>query len=192
MANSFGTETPPAPQPNGGNALSSQALAGAPMAASPAVAGPAAQPAAAGGQAPGQAAPQISGEQVVAALRHFDAIKSEVGQVLKEPSLGKTNLKSKIIDGVARLVGERILTPAQAVEELAKVPTEPLQQLKWAKGMMTQAQQAENVLLDHYGMSNPHFGAVEDHFAGSSAGDRDSHTDHMSALMGMLGKTKNG
>lgn len=172
MANSFGTETPPAPSPGGGNALSSGAMT-APQGASP----PAGQP----GQAATPAPPTHA--QTVAALRHLDAVRKEIEIIAKDPTLGKSNMKSKVIDGVLRLVAGGIMQTTQAVEELSKVPTEPLLQMKWAKSMLTQTQQAENGILDHYGATSPHTGTVADHFNSTQdVSHPDDHQEHLGAL----------
>jgi hypothetical protein len=177
MANSFGTETPPAPDPDVSNALMSGAPSVAPNALTVAPAGPSASPAGA------QPAPPTH-EQTITALRHFDAIRKELQIILADPALGKSSVKSRIIDGMTRLVSARFLKPAEAVTELAKVPQEPLMQLKWAKGMLLQAQNAENSILDHYGMTNPNFATVGDHFAATQGmGNPDDHGDHMAALV---------
>jgi hypothetical protein len=171
MANSFGTETPPAPNPGMGNALTSGAM---PQPAAPQ--GP-------GGPAGAQAPPPPTHAQTVAALRHFDAIRKELEIIAKDPALGKSSVKSKIIDGVMRLVAERFMKPVQAVDELSKVPTEPLLQMKWVKTMYAQAQAAENGILDHYGATQPHLGTVADHFAGTKgAYNPDDHGDHLAAM----------
>lgn len=116
-------------------------------------------------------------------MRHFDAIKRELEIIAADPALGKSSVKSKIIDGVMRLVTERFMKPVQAVDELSKVPAEPLLQMKWVKTMYTQAQQAENGILDHYGATSPHLGAVADHFAGTKgAYSADEHLDHVAAM----------
>jgi hypothetical protein len=172
MANSFGTETPPAPNPGMGNALMSGAGPAPPAPQQPGPGGPP-QP---------QPAPPTHA-QTVAALRHFDAIRKELEIVAKDPALGKSSVKSKIIDGVMRLVAERFMKPVQAVDELSKVPAEPLMQMKWVKTMYAQAQQAENGILDHYGATQPHLGTVADHFAGTKGTyNPDDHQDHLSAL----------
>lgn len=178
MANALGTETPPSPDPGGGNALSSGA-----------VSGPAQPPAQAAGAPGGQPAPQgPTHAQMVAALRHFDAVRKELGIIAQDPALGKSNVKSKITDGVVRLVAGGIMQTTQAVDELSKVPDEPLLQMKWTKAMLAQAQAAENGILDHYGATAPHFGTVADHFADSAdAGDPDDHHGHMKALAGIYG-----
>lgn len=173
MSNALTTDTPPSPQP-GGNALSSGAM-------------PSPQPSGAPGAAPGvqpaQPAPPTHA-QTIAALRHFDAVRRELELVAKDPALGKSNVKSKIIDGVLRLVAGGIMQTTQAVDELSKVPVEPLLQMKWVKGMYTQAKQAEDGILDHYGATQPHFGDVAGHYAATKeAANPDDHQDHMSALM---------
>lgn len=177
MANSFGTETPPAPNPGSGNALTSGA--GPMPQAAPQPGGPQGAP----------APPPPTHAQVIAMLRHQDAVRRELEIIAKDPALGKSSVKTKIIDGVLRLVAERFLKPVQAVDELSKVPTEPLLQMKWVKTMYAQAQAAENGILDHYGATSPHMGAVADHFAGTKGTyNPDDHDDHMAAMTANYGR----
>lgn len=167
---------PPIPDQTGtsGNGLQPMAP---PQAGAPAAAG-----APAGGAAP---PPPPTHEQTVAALRHFSAIKNQLTAILKDAATGKSDVKSKIIDGVTNLVAERILSAPQAVSQLANVPSEPLEQRKWLQTMMQQAQSAENNLLDHYGATSPHFGAVADHFEGTkNISHPDDHMGHLAALHG--------
>lgn len=162
MANALGTENPPPPQPGGGNALMSGTGPQVPTAQQPA---------------------PPTHAQTIAALRHFDAIRKEIELIAKDPSLGKSNLKSKIIDGVLRLVASSMMPTTQAVDELSKVPTEPLLQMKWVKTMYAQAKQAENGILDQYGATQPHFGTVAGHFqATENAANPNDHQDHLKAL----------
>lgn len=169
MPNALSNGTlPPAPQQDGGNGLQ----AGAPAA------GPGAIP----GGAPAPPPPPPSHEQTVAALRHFDAIKGELVALLQDPAAGRSDLKSKIIDGVTKLVSERMISAPQAVQQLAQVPSDPLAQRKWMQTMLAQTVQAENNVLDHYGHGNPSLGDVAGHFAGRSGGNRDDHMEHMKAL----------
>src|SRR5262249_4695331 len=114
-----------------------------------------------GGAAPQQAmqaAPSL--QQTVAALRHFDAVKRELGVLLGNPAIGKSDAKSQIIDGVMNLVSERFMSPEEAVITLSKVPENPLQQRKWLQTTLAQTQQSENAVLDHFGAGNPHVGTV--------------------------------
>ncbi len=156
-----------------------------PASAAIAAAPPAPGPAPGGSVAPGQPqqppAPPTH-EQTVAALRHFDAVKQQLGAILKDPAVGKSDMKSKIIDGVTRLVAEGFMPATAAVDELSKVPSDPLQQLHWAQAMMAQTKNAENNILDHYGMGNPHFGTVAEHMAMPIKNNRADHLDHIAAM----------
>lgn len=179
MANMLqGEGTPPPPDLNNANGAASATRA------------PMMPPMPAQGGAEGQPAPTHA--QTVAALRHFDKIKRELEGLIENPELGKSDMKSQIIDGFARLVADRMMSPAQAVVGLAAVPTEPFQQKKWAQTQLAQAQQAEDVILDHFGAANPHFdGGVDHHFGGEMpAGGGDDHMDHMQALMATYSKKK--
>jgi hypothetical protein len=114
-------------------------------------------------------------EQTVAALRHFDAIKSILAPLLQDPALGKSNMKMPIIDAVTKLVSERIISPGTAVDQLSKVPSDPLLQRKVLQTMMQHAIQAERVILAHHAIG----------FAGQGPQPNpsaDSHMDHMAAL----------
>jgi hypothetical protein len=133
------------------------------------------------------AAPAPTHAQTVAALRHFGAIKEELGTLLKNPALGKSSIKSAIIDGTTKLVAERIISPAQAVMQLGKVPEAPLEQRKWVQMMMAQTIQAANAVLDHHAAGQ--HGPVD--FAQDHPGDDynpDDHMSHMDALMGQYSK----
>jgi hypothetical protein len=136
MANPLesGSVSPPAPNPNAGESNALQQGA-------PAQAGPQQQP------APTHAL-------TVAALRHYDAIKGELKTLLSNPSLGKSDIKSQVIDGVSKLVAERMMTPDNAVMELSKVPEDPLQQRKWVQQQMMQATQAEQSVVEQHRNTN--------------------------------------
>lgn len=159
---------PPAPAPDGGAQNSLQQ--GSPPQGSPGAPGGAPQPA------------PPSHAQTVAALRHFDAVKGELAKLLKNEAVGKSNLKSEIIDGVTHLVSQRMIAPAQAIVQLSQVPEDPIKQRQWLMTMMQQTVQAENVILDHYGQGNPSLGEVHEHFSGMDHGKTDDHMTHMAAL----------
>ncbi len=116
--------------------------------------------------------------QTVAALRHFHAIGSELETLLRNPSLGRADVKSDIIDGVTKLVSSRMMTPAQAVMQLADVPQDPVAQRKWIQQHYQQNEQAANSVLDAHRVSH----------AGKKAmpqGDPDKHQDHLAGMMKM-------
>jgi hypothetical protein len=154
MANSLeaGNVSPPAPNPDAGNALQQ----GAP-------------------QQPQQAPAPPDHAQTVAALRHFDAVKAELTTILKNPSLGKSSVKSQVIDGVTSLVSQRIISPAQAVIQLSQVPEDPIKQRQFIQQQMAQTVQAERTIIAHHGAG----------FAGGGpepTPSADGHMDAMTAL----------
>lgn len=160
MANplEIGNVSPPAPNPDAGNALQQ----GAP-------------------QQPQKAPPPPSHAETVAALRHFDAVKGELKTLLSNPALGKSDIKSAIIDGTTKLVAERMIKPADAVIQLSQVPTDPLQQRKWLQSLLMQAVQAEHGIMDHHRNTNLGSGdwATESQQHNTNP---DNHMQDMSAL----------
>lgn len=136
---------------------------------------------------PTQGAPQAAPappthEQTVSALRHFHAVIGEIQSILKDPATGKSDQKSKIIDGTTKLVSERMLSPAQAVMQLSQVPTDPLQQRKWLQTMLAQTAQSANVILDHHAMGSPGTLDSSVEHARSTIPSKDDHMNHMTAL----------
>lgn len=139
---------------------------------------------------PQQGAPQAPAgppapthEHAVATLRHMDAISHELLPILQDKNLGKASVKSKIIDAATRLVGRRMLTPAQAVEQLGGVPNDPQLQRKWVEKHYQTAIQASDAVLDHHRQAFPGSGdwGIE---GAQQHGDPDDHLGAMSAVMG--------
>jgi hypothetical protein len=98
--------------------------------------------------------PAPSHAQTVAALRHFYAIQQELTTLLKNPDIGKADMRSAIIDGASKLVADRIVPAAMAVQTLSSVPDKPFDQKKWIEQQYMQNMQARNAVLQHHGMAN--------------------------------------
>lgn len=118
--------------------------------------------------------------QTVAALRHFSAITRELKALLSDPAVGRSSMKSQIIDGVTKLVQDRIISAPQAVEQLGGVPEAPFQQKQWLINHYEQSMQAAGAVLDHHW--NAFRGAPEESIDKSASPD--DHMDQMSGLMG--------
>jgi hypothetical protein len=102
------------------------------------------------GVMPRRRMPAPSHTETVGALRHFMAIVDELQVLEKNPALGRTDCKAAMIDGVTKLVSERMISPANAVSQLANIPSDPLAQRKWVKQMLQQTIAAQNNVLDHH------------------------------------------
>ena len=127
-------------------------------------------------QAPPAPPPAPSHQQTVAALRHFAALERELTTLLKDPDLGKADLKSKIIDGTTGLVAQGYLTPAAAVTELGTVPERPFDQKKWLEQHFVQTIAAANQVLGHHQAAFPGGAPNEE------APSMDDHHDLMQGL----------
>lgn len=134
-----------------------------------------------GGAPQQQAPPPPTHAQTMAALRHFHAIEDELKPILEDPQLGKSSVKSKIVDGVTKLVANKIITPAQAVMQLASVPDDPLQQRKWATDQMVTTMHAQDTILHHHAQGGP-----EDPAAMTS--NPDDHLQAMDSVMSNYAK----
>ena len=137
-------------------------------------------------QAPAGPPPAPSHQQTVAALRHFAALERELTTLLKDPDLGKADLKSKIIDGTTGLVAGGYLTPAAAVTELGTVPERPFDQKKWLEQHFIQTIAAANQVLAHHQAAFPG-GAPNE-----AAPSMDDHHDLMQGLASQYQGRSNG
>lgn len=173
----LGGVNPPAPLPNAGPQPAVNGALSAPGGSVPQMAP---------GQQQAQAPPPAPTHgQAVAALRHFDAIQAELAALLKNPAIGKSNVKSKIIDGVTKLVANRILTPGAAVAQLASVPEEPFQQKKWLMTHLAQAIAAKIQVLGDHGRA---FGGIPEHLVDKTS----SPDDHLADMQGVMGHYRRG
>lgn len=137
---------------------------------------------------PQQAAPAPTHVQTVAALQHFHAIQQELETIAKNPDLGKASIKSAIIDGTAKLVSKRIISPAEAVSQLSKVPEKPLEQKRWLEAMMMQTFQASSAVLSHRQSAVASGTAPAE--APDAAYNSDDHMGHVGGLMAHYGGLK--
>lgn len=126
---------PPQPNPDQQGALSG----GGPVAPQP---------------SPPMQQPAPSHQQVVASLRHFAAIGKQLEIALKDPDLGKSDIKDKVIDGMTTLVADRIIDPREAVSQLTTFPDRPFEQKQWLLRHLQKVMMARNAILDHHRVSN--------------------------------------
>lgn len=116
--------------------------------------------------------------QTVAALRHFAMIDRQLQTLLNNPDLGKTDIRKAVIDAVTKLVGDRIISPTQAVQQMSSFPDKPFEQRQWLINMSAHNAAAEVMVLAHHGHA----------FAGQPAQPvpqnlEDNHMDTMAGMM---------
>lgn len=167
--------TPPAAPDN----TPASALAGVPP-ASGVQAGPQAgpQPGPPQGQpgAPAQPIPAPSRQQTIAGLRHFAALEKPLEAALRDPDLGKSDMKDKVIDGMTGLVADRIMSPGEAVSQLSTFPDRPFDQKTWLLNHMKTIMAAREALLSHHAAASAGAPYEPPH-------DAEDHMQHMSSMM---------
>lgn len=102
---------------------------------------------------PPQQPPAPSHQQTVAALRHFAAVEKELEPLIKDPDLGKTDMRPKAIDGVTKLVASGILTPTQAVDQMTQFPDDPFKQKQMLQQMYVQTIIGQKQVLAQHGQA---------------------------------------
>lgn len=119
----------------------------------------------------------ISKEQVIAGLHHFGAVLKQFTPLLASPMLGKGNMRPKIFDASASLIGEGIATVPEIMNGIKSLPDDPIGQKKWIEQQIINAKMAEQKIVSDYVSQGP--GPEPQGPAYSS----DTHKDHMSGLM---------
>jgi hypothetical protein len=122
-----------------------------------------------------QQMPAPSHNMTVATMRHMYAIMSSLKTLIANPDLGKTDMKDAIIEGMTKLVADRMIPPAEAVTTLASVPDRPFLQKQWAMKQLQQADAARNIVLAHHAAA----------FAGQAPQPTPSPDNHMADMAGV-------
>jgi hypothetical protein len=124
--------------------------------------------------------PAPTAAQTQAGLRRFDAVMSAMRAIMRDPDLGRTNLRPKIMDQASKLIGSKVISLAQCMQAIAPLNDQPLDQKNLVSGIYNAALQASNALLDHHGAAVA-TGRVPRE--GGEKYDLANHERHMSDLL---------
>ena len=97
--------------------------------------------------------------------------------LLSSPVLGKGNMRPKIFDAAATLIGEGIATVPEIMNGMKSLPDDPLGQKKWILQKVADAKMAEQKIISDYISQGP--GPEPE----GPAWSEDNHKDHMSGLL---------
>src|SRR6185503_15303580 len=95
-----------------------------------------------------RAPPAPTHQETVAALRHFHEIQRQLGPLLKNPKLGKDDMKGDVYTVGASLLGGGFMTLPEVMTELKSFPKEPIDQRKWIEMHYNNAVAAQSKVLD--------------------------------------------
>ena len=128
-------------------------------------------------QQPGQPKPQITKQQVIAGLHHLGAFTKQMSPILRNPEIGKSNIRPKIFDASAALIGQGIFSVPEVMNGIKDLPDDPLGQKKWLEQKLAGVMMAEKKLVSDYIAQGP--GAEPQ----GPDWSEDTHRDHMGGLM---------
>lgn len=127
---------------------------------------------------------KMSKDHVIAGLHHFSAVIKQMSPLLQSPILGKGNMRPKIFDASANLIGQGIATVPEIMNGIKDLPDDALGQKKWLEKIVGNAMMAEKKLIEDYVAQGPMADAAEEPHSWST----DNHREHMSGLMGRYKK----
>ena len=130
-----------------------------------------------------QQQPSISKDQVIAGLHHFSQVIKEMSPLLKSPALGTGNMRPKIFDASANLIGSGVATVPEIMNGINDLPDDPLGQKKWLEKIVSNAMMAEKKLISDYVSQQPNGTEGQPH-----SWSLDNHKDHMAGLMANYGR----
>ena len=127
------------------------------------------------------AAPQqpmnINKHQLMSGLHHLGSIQKALSPLLRNPVLGKNNIRPKLFDAMATLIGQGTMSVPEVINGMKDLPDDPLAQKKWLESKVAKTMQAEQKLVNDYIAQGP--GAEPE-----GEWSMDNHKDHMAGLMG--------
>jgi hypothetical protein len=139
------------------------------------------QPNQLGGLMQGAPAPQrpmqMSKAQLQAGLHHLEAFQKVLSPLMNSPDTGTKNIRPKIFDASATLIGQGIFTVPEVMNGIKDLPEEPLGQKKWLQQKLTEAMLAEKKLIHDYIAQGPQQQPDQSEWS------QDSHKEHVSGLM---------
>jgi hypothetical protein len=141
-----------------------------------------------GGQPQGQGQPGLPApnhEETVAALRHLWEFEREFKKVLATPDIGKADIKGQVLEMMADVMGEGLVTMPQVLNQLKSFPLEPLQQRQWVEQHLANVRQAGDAILAHHAAAFPWPGNEPTEANASRA-----VTDHTATISGLAGRYK--
>lgn len=126
-------------------------------------------------QQPQAPPPPPSHAQTVAAVHHFGEIKQAMVPVMKDPNLGKSNVRPKLLDSFSKLLATKTLSLPEIMTALKSLPEDPIAQKKFVEKIYADNNQAQQMVLQQYAQSPAEQGEPD-------PWSEDGHAGHMSSF----------
>jgi hypothetical protein len=125
-----------------------------------------------------QQRPMPTHAQVVAGLHRFHEIELASGRLLKDPDVGRKNIRPKVLEMGADLIGRRVMSLPEFMTGIKDFPSaeDMLGQKKWLEKLFQSNVQGQVSLLQDHANAPPE---------GPDAAQwtPDSHSEHMAGLI---------
>lgn len=89
----------------------------------------------------------LSHEQVSASLTYFHRVQDAMRELLDDPKLGESSVRTKLFEVCADLLGEGFVTMPQIMNQIKTFPPDPQDQKKWIEKRLANAQMAQQKVL---------------------------------------------
>ena len=136
---------------------------------------------------PGQQQP-LDHATAAAGLRHLAEFSRHWREIMQEPGFGTKDIKGSILEMMADVMGDGLVTLPQVMDLLKRLPTQPLQQWQFVEQHYKQDQQAMTILLQRHATDFPQVNPADVDTA-LKAG-RDKSTDHVAAMQRLVNHFK--
>jgi hypothetical protein len=117
--------------------------------------------------------------QTTAAVKRFSAIQAALREVMQEKEFGKANVRPAVLDAGSKLLGAKILSLPELMNELGALPEQPLEQKAYIERLYNQAQEAEAHVLDAHGSAVAAGKLPPDGGPAYQAGNHDQHINSL-------------
>jgi hypothetical protein len=138
-----------------------------------------------GGQ-PGQP-PAPNHQETASAVYHLGEFQRRYAELLKDPEIGRKNMRPQMLEMMADVLGEGLATLPQVMKQVAEIPGKPLEQRQYLEENYAKAKAAAIAVLQHHAQAFPRTGAEPMPPPAQVGGD-----DHAQVLGGMMTKHYGG
>lgn len=128
-----------------------------------------------------QQPPAPTRAQTTAAVQHFSEIQRALKPVLSNPKLGKENIRPEVLNAGSLLLGSKVLSLPELMNQISDFPSDPLEQRARVQKIYSDAQNAQASVLDHFGAA---LAAGKLPPEGGPEYQADDHAGHMDSLLG--------
>lgn len=104
---------------------------------------------------PGMGPPAPDYATTVAALRHLGEFQRHWRSVMATPGFGQKDIKGAIIDMMADVMGEGLISLSQVMSLLKSLPTDPLKQRQFVEQHLQNDEKAAVMILQHHAAAFP-------------------------------------